>query len=95
MLRRHAHPALLVSLEHAPDDAERLGQIILAETQCPAFAADSPADMLVNRRHDQLPAGYFFVNHTLIDPLSRIAPPAPEESIGLGTEIARMDRPVL
>jgi hypothetical protein len=39
------------SLDDASIDAERLGKIILGECQGPSFSADSPADMLIDRRH--------------------------------------------
>ena len=52
MLRWHALGPPLIGSDPGDIDPERLGKVVLGESQGATLPSDAPADMPIDRRHD-------------------------------------------
>ena len=71
MLRWHAVRAALIGFDPAGVDPERGGEVVHPEPQGAALASDTPADMLIDRRHAS------FSSIALVYRYSTVTAPAP------------------
>ena len=71
MLGWHAFRAALIGFDRAGVDPERRGEVVHPEPQGAALASDTPADMLIDRRHAS------FSSIALVYRYSTVTAPAP------------------